>query len=153
MQNRLYRSRADSMLGGVCGGLGQYLRIDSNLVRLFFVLFGLGSGFDILLYLLMWIIVPLEGQEPKPLNEQMQTGAEEIAQRARSAGEAIREGKFTADRRAALFVGLALVVVGAVFLLRNLNLPWLRWLDFNILWPILLILGGVVLIWRRVKGE
>lgn len=153
MQTKLYRSRTDSMIGGVCGGLAKYLQIDSNLVRLFFVLFALGSGFGALLYLAMWIIVPREGQEQLPLNEQMRTGAEEVAQRARSLGNDLRNGAITGNPRAAVFVGIALVVVGTVFLIQNLHIPWLRWLDFDILWPILLILGGVVLIWRRVKGE
>ncbi len=40
MSNRLYRSRTDQMIGGVCGGSGRYLKIDANIVRLLFVLLG-----------------------------------------------------------------------------------------------------------------
>jgi phage shock protein PspC (stress-responsive transcriptional regulator) len=45
--NRLSRSRSDRMLGGVCGGLGKYLGIDSNIVRFFFILFTLTGGFGL----------------------------------------------------------------------------------------------------------
>jgi len=58
---KLYRSRADQMIAGVCGGLGKYLGIDPTLIRLTFVLlllFGIGSG--LLVYLAMLLLVPLE---------------------------------------------------------------------------------------------
>lgn len=63
---KLYRSRSDQMIAGVCGGLGQYLNIDPTLIRLIFVLlvlFGVGSG--LLIYLALMIVVPLE-PEPGP---------------------------------------------------------------------------------------
>jgi phage shock protein C len=58
---KLYRSRTDKMIAGVCGGLGQYLSVDPTLIRLIFVLLlllGVGSG--LLIYLIMMIVVPLE---------------------------------------------------------------------------------------------
>jgi phage shock protein C len=61
---KLYRSRTDQMIAGVCGGLGKYLGIDPTLIRLAFVLlllFGIGSG--LLVYLVMILLVPLETEE------------------------------------------------------------------------------------------
>ncbi|MFZ5807746.1 MAG: PspC domain-containing protein [Chloroflexota bacterium] len=57
---RLYRSRKERMLGGVCAGLGEYLRVDPTLLRLLFVLFTLMGGQGILAYLILWVIVPDE---------------------------------------------------------------------------------------------
>jgi phage shock protein C len=57
---KLFRSNSDKMLGGVCAGLGEYLGIDPTLVRLGFVLAALLAGHGILIYLIMWIVVPLE---------------------------------------------------------------------------------------------
>lgn len=57
----LARSRNDRIIGGVCGGLGHYLGIDSTLVRLFFVIavfFGFGTA--ALIYLILWIAMPLD---------------------------------------------------------------------------------------------
>ena len=59
---KLYRSRENRMLGGVCGGLGEYFDIDPTLVRLLFV-FGAFLGIPgalALIYLVMLIIVPQE---------------------------------------------------------------------------------------------
>ena len=57
---RLYRSRDERMLAGVCGGLAEYLHADPTLIRLVFVVFGLAGGPGIIAYLLFWIIMPLE---------------------------------------------------------------------------------------------
>jgi len=55
---RLYRSENDKMLGGVCGGVAAYLRIDSSIVRIIFALLTLGFGTGILVYLVLWIVLP-----------------------------------------------------------------------------------------------
>jgi phage shock protein C len=65
---KLYRSRENRMLGGVCGGLGEYFDIDPTLVRLLFV-FGAFLGIPgalVLIYLVMLILVP---QEPEIATE------------------------------------------------------------------------------------
>ncbi len=89
MQARLFRSRNDCMVGGVCGGLAIYLQVDVTLVRLFFVLLAMaGGGIGVMVYLLLWIIVPLEGQErDATLEDTVRTGSEEIADRARAMGD------------------------------------------------------------------
>jgi phage shock protein PspC (stress-responsive transcriptional regulator) len=57
---RLYRSRSDRMLAGVCAGIGEYLNIDPTVVRLLFVATALLGGPGFIVYLVMWIIVPEE---------------------------------------------------------------------------------------------
>ena len=57
---RLYRSRKDSIIGGVCGGIGNYFNIDPVFIRLIFVLLFLLRGSGILIYIVAWIIIPLE---------------------------------------------------------------------------------------------
>ena len=61
---KLYRSRENRMLGGVCGGLGEYFDIDPTLVRVLFV-FGAFLGIPgalLLIYLVMLILVPQESE-------------------------------------------------------------------------------------------
>lgn len=60
---RLYRLREDRILAGVCSGLGDYFNIDPVIFRLGFVLITLGWGSGILLYLIMWLIIPLKPRE------------------------------------------------------------------------------------------
>ncbi len=56
---RLYRSRNDKILGGVCAGIAEYLEIDPVVVRLIWVIATLFSmGLGILVYIIAWIIIP-----------------------------------------------------------------------------------------------
>ena len=57
---RLYRSQKERMLGGVCGGVGNYLNIDPVLVRLIWVILFFFGGVGLLAYILAWIIIPEE---------------------------------------------------------------------------------------------
>jgi phage shock protein PspC (stress-responsive transcriptional regulator) len=56
--HRLYRSENDKMLGGVCGGIAAYLKIDSSVVRIIFAFLTLGFGTGILVYLVLWVVLP-----------------------------------------------------------------------------------------------
>jgi len=58
--NQLRRSRSDSVLGGVCGGLGRYTGVPAWGWRVLFCLSVLCIGFGVLLYVLLWLFVPLE---------------------------------------------------------------------------------------------
>ena len=75
---KLYRSRNNKMIAGVCGGLAVYLNIDPTIVRLAFVLLALFQGFGVLAYLVLWVIVPLEGAADANLDRAhfTQVGAE-----------------------------------------------------------------------------
>src|SRR5580765_3047285 len=58
--NGLRRSRSDRMVGGVCGGIARATGLASWLVRLVFALMAICAGTGVLLYVLMWILVPEE---------------------------------------------------------------------------------------------
>jgi phage shock protein C len=57
---KLYRSKTNRQLAGVCGGLAQYFNLDATLVRVLFILLAVLGGSGLVLYLAMWIIVPKE---------------------------------------------------------------------------------------------
>ncbi len=65
MEKKLFRAQAKKMLGGVCGGLGEYFDIDVTLIRLIFVAITLVTAIIpmMIFYLIAWIIIPAE--EPK----------------------------------------------------------------------------------------
>jgi len=161
MRTKLFRSCTDKMIGGVCGGLAQYFGIDTTFVRLFFIVFALaGQGLSVLLYLILWIILPLEGREEgwKPtfgqgtsFEEKVDTGADQLGERAREMGEELRQAVRQPHPQAGLFLGGALILLGIITLFQNFHFPWLNWLDFDILWPLLLVAGGIVLLVRNVK--
>ena len=57
---RLYRSRTNRKLAGVCGGLAQYFNTDATLIRVLFVVLALLGGPGLVIYLVLWIVVPEE---------------------------------------------------------------------------------------------
>ena len=58
--HRLYRSRADRVVAGVCGGLGRHLEIDPVVIRVVWAVLMVIAGAGILAYLLAWLIIPNE---------------------------------------------------------------------------------------------
>ena len=66
--HRLTRSRTDRKIAGVCGGFAEYSGIDANIVRLVMVLLALLGGAGIVLYLVAWVIVPIEDVEKETDN-------------------------------------------------------------------------------------
>ena len=58
MEKRFYLSDTDKKLGGVCGGLAEYLGIDSLLVRIAFVILFFGYGCGLLAFILLWLLAP-----------------------------------------------------------------------------------------------
>ncbi|USG99275.1 PspC domain-containing protein [Thermococcus argininiproducens] len=69
MEKKLYRSRKNRMLFGVCGGLAEYFNVDPTLVRILFIILLIGSvGTAVLLYLLLAVVMP---EEPKEGGEEV----------------------------------------------------------------------------------
>jgi hypothetical protein len=64
-------------------------------------------------------------------------------------GQGMSETVFHPDARTKLLIGLALVILGVIYLLENLNIPGMGWFDIDVLWPILLIVGGIVFLVRQ----
>jgi phage shock protein C len=120
MNERLYRSRSDRMIAGVAGGLAQSMRLDPSIVRIIWaILVPATGGLALIVYIVMAIVVP---EEP--------AGAEHAPPRP------ITGTSF------AVPVGAALVVLGAYLLLRQ----YIPQLDFDRIWPVLLIGLGVLLL-------
>lgn len=57
---KLCRTDYDKMLAGVCGGVGEYLNMDSSIVRLMFVLFGIFYGMGVIAYIVLTILLPIK---------------------------------------------------------------------------------------------
>jgi phage shock protein C len=125
MEKKLYRSRTNSMIAGICGGLGEYLSVDPAILRVVAVLLIFADGIGLLAYLVGWIIIPR-----RPMME----------------AEVITIEKSTLSY---LLPGLALIFLGLIFLLDNL-VPWFR---FRYLWPVILIVVGIALLLKTQKKE
>jgi phage shock protein C len=118
---RLYRSATDKAIAGVCGGLAHYFNIDPALVRLAFVVFALAGGASVLLYIVLWIAVPIgEGTPAVALGDR---GHEMLA--------------------------TVLIAIGALWLLANLGA--FTFINWRFAWPLVLVAAGVALLLRRVR--
>ena len=124
MAKRLYRSITNKIIGGVCGGLGEYFDVDPVLVRVITVLLFLATGFGILAYIIAWIIIPKRGfdVEPVPANHEYSSWSRYLP-------------------------GLILMAIGVILLIRE-NWFWFDWGEF---WPVILIVVGLLLIFRRSR--
>ena len=122
MAKRLYRSATNKIIGGVCGGLGEYFDVDPVLVRVITVLLFLATGFGILAYIIAWIIIPKRGfdVEPVPANHEYSSWSRYLP-------------------------GLILMAIGVILLIRE---SWF-WFDWEEFWPVILIVVGLLLIFRR----
>ncbi|MBU0511547.1 MAG: PspC domain-containing protein [Chloroflexi bacterium] len=138
MKTRVYRSRTDRMLGGVCGGLGDYLGIDPTFIRIFFFIIFFGGSAGFWLYMLLWILVPEEGA----------AAPGDFGDRVRSLGDDIATAVSRPHPKSGLIIGGGLILLGFFWLIEQLNISWLWWWDFDVLWPVLLIVAGGVLLIR-----
>jgi phage shock protein C len=68
---RLYRSRTDRQVAGVCGGIADYFNIDPTIVRILWVIFAIAGGPGLIVYIILAIVIP---EEP----EFVQTSAHKI---------------------------------------------------------------------------
>lgn len=123
---RLYKSRANRMIDGVCGGLAEYFGLDPTLVRIAWVLLTLLGGSGILLYIVAMIIMPANPSF------------------AFQPGGTSAVSSSTNNHK---FWGILLVIVGVLLLMSNLGL-WHRWWGFSwdIMFPTVLILAGIAFI-------
>ncbi len=153
MQKRLYRSRHERVIAGVCGGLAQYFAVDPTLVRIIWVLLAL-SGTGVLLYLVALLVIPEEprgaaeqaaGSEERPSEGQSAPGPTESGNSAGPATAHPVPPSQPASPESRMVAGLILVAVGLFFLGRNL-FPHLFFLQGRYLWSILLILVGVAVL-------
>ncbi|OGC92772.1 MAG: PspC domain-containing protein [candidate division Zixibacteria bacterium RBG_16_48_11] len=70
MAKRIYRSRSDKVIAGVCGGLAEYFGIDRVLIRIVWVVTVICAGTGILAYIIAWILIPKEPETNPVVNSQ-----------------------------------------------------------------------------------
>jgi phage shock protein PspC (stress-responsive transcriptional regulator) len=132
-QRRLYRSQTNKVIAGVCGGLAEYLNVDTTIVRLVWVLLTLLGGSGIILYILAFFIVPERpitmGDAPSPVKSEFGS---------------------------ARIFGILFVAAGIVLLLDNLEIfSFCRMWDtaWDYVFPGILMLSGIFLLTKRSKSQ
>ena len=127
MENRkLSRNPMNKVIGGVCSGLAEFFGLDVALVRIAFVIAFLFASFGFWLYIILWIVLPVEGQQSTVNSQQ---------------SESVSESK-SESKVKSILAGSFVILIGLLFLINNfipINWVWK-------LWPLILVAIGVVMI-------
>jgi phage shock protein C len=170
--NRLYRSRIDRTIAGVCGGLAKYFDIDPTIVRVLFVVSIFIGGGGIIAYIILWIVVPEEqiifqsaaqdsqthqsdsGSEESNSNANQDSSKfdstgfnSEINNKVNEAANEINKILDEARSNKKVLGATILILLGVLFLLDNL----LPHFDFGDYWPVILIVIGVGIIIKATR--
>ena len=123
----LERSRSDRVVGGVAGGIGHHIGVNSNVVRAVFIGSSFALGFGVIVYLLTWLLAPLEAA-----TADVEGPARRIRMPTRSQA-----------------LGVGLVAAGLVVLL------WISglWFGGELGWPVVLAAIGFAILWARSGDE
>ena len=128
----LTKSRTDRVIEGVCGGLAQYFGVEPVIVRLIFVVLLFMNGIGLFIYIILAIIMPKPEKPDQSPKDTIRENVQEMGEKH--------------SHRAGWF-GIILILLGIILLLDNLNL--IRWIDKDLLWPVIIIFIGAWLLIKR----
>ncbi len=128
---KLYRSKRDMMVAGVCGGVAEYFDVDSSMVRLLWALLIVFGGSGLLLYIIGWVIIPEREESVEVSSDEASSSGNDLIPR---------------DAKTNTLFGVLLIGLGAVLLFDHF-LPWRSLARF---WPVVLIIVGLIMMagWR-----
>lgn len=179
MEKKLYRNEHDKVIAGISSGLADYMQIDITIVRILFVLSSIFlAGTGVLVYIVMWIIVPVNNDitvrykkfddyykrnqgtsmfntpnafnNPYNSGEQTKWNTENVDPNKTSTNPDFSKLNKSNDSGRTI-VGLVLLILGIYFLLRQLDfIPhWLNIFKIYKLWPLAIVAIGISLIFKN----
>lgn len=128
------------MIAGVAAGLADYFNVDATIIRILFLLALFFQGGGLLIYIILWIAIPArkEAVEPGPAGEPVPVTP------------GTRDYDKKTQDRSSVIIGWILVGLGIWFLMDEFMYPFMwdffRWFDFSKIWPVVLIIVGVVIV-------
>jgi phage shock protein C len=147
---KIYRSTTNKVIAGVAGGLGEFFAVDPVIIRIVFVVLTLMGGGGLLIYIILWIIVPYKIDTGFNFTNQ----SSETQHEDKKAESEIKDKDFHHDdqydgdkskhmpSRSSIFAGIILITLGILFLMDK----FIPDIDFSKLWPIILIVIGILLL-------
>ena len=132
MEKKLQRDTQHKVIGGVCAGLANYFGMDATLLRLLLAFMILFAGTGLWLYIILWIVMP--AGHFKPSSDGVETFVSETSQAPKK-------------NSGSMVIGLTFIGLGALGLLHRF-VPEFNW---QMIWPIALIVLGLILILPKAK--
>jgi phage shock protein C len=148
MREKLFRSRRQRVLAGVAGGLAQYFNIDPIIVRVLLVVATILHGVGVLLYIILWIVIPEE-----PFEQAYGINTDPTSSEAKPEGEnvpPIMDGIPPLPKKhgnGRFIAGSILIGIGLIFLFDR----FIPSIDFGDIIPFIFVVLGGILIINSVK--
>jgi phage shock protein C len=146
---RLYRSRKNRVIAGVCGGIAEYLDVDPVLIRIIAVILLFVGGGSLIAYIIGMIIIP---DESKIFSSSVET------QPTPEGPPPPPHTGFTGQsaHTGSLIVGVVMILLGFTFLMRTIpflrHYYWWFWdMGWNFFWPSVLIVIGLLIILKAAR--
>lgn len=140
MNKQLYRLPKEGKIFGVCAGLASYFDIDVTLMRVVFVLLTFATGGAmIFVYIVLAIVMPVAGSNDDTIDEKIH-----------QLGHDLKDSR--AILRTRNYLGISLMIVG-VWLLLGQFYPWMFNFRWDYIWPILLVIAGLMIIVRSDNAK
>ena len=141
MEKKLYKSRQDKVLGGVCGGIAEYFGIDPVIVRLLVVVFTVMGGAGLIAYIVAAIIIPYP-PDFSQAEESYQTFTNEDGESDAVGNSGTPKKSDTGGLPA---FGIILIILGAFVLLKG----FIPWIPNEVIFAVVLILLGAYFIAKK----
>ncbi len=88
---RMTRSRTERLLGGVAGGIAEYTNIDPLWVRVAFLVLSLFNGLGAIIYLIMWLLTPIDGTQTTDTRSQVRENVNDMQEATQRVVQQVRE--------------------------------------------------------------
>lgn len=140
----LHRSETNRIIAGVAGGLGEYFNVDPILVRIVFILLTIFNGIGLILYLILWVIIPSQSHTTTSGSDQVRKNVDEMQDQAARFAQDFRFSHQAYSTRQ--WWGAIIIGLGILFFLGNFGL--LNMFQIDRFWPVLLIIIGLAILFR-----
>jgi len=151
MERKLYRDEAHKVIGGVCAGLAEYFNVDISIVRLVFLLTLILKGGGVLVYIILWAVLPKKDYHVNPFEPLKSPIVDYTVPPGMPSPPDPQIFQPKQRSTGSIIAGAVLVLVGGFFILDDFNLipDW----DFAHFWPVILIAIGIVVIFTGSKKQ
>ena len=140
---KIYRSRKNRIIFGVCGGLAEYFGISPLLIRLLFILLVMAGGSGIFLYLILAVFMPKEENKVDLNKDNL---AEEAKRRTKELAEEIKRNESWIKNSRNVF-GLILIILGLNLLFSQLfHVNFFNSIAWGVAWALIIIFIGIKII-------
>ncbi len=140
----LFRSDSNTIIAGVCAGIGEYFEVDPIFIRILFVLITLFGGSGIFIYFVLWILIPSRRHGGFSFHSSFQENIHEIKEKAQNFVK--NTGNMHKAESSQRWLGFSILFIGVLFLFSNFG--YFHMGDIIKLWPLLLVGLGISIFFR-----